>query len=153
VEEQGRCRDQIRGAGLRVTAPRVAVLGLLWEASSPLSHSEVVERLGERAWDPATTWRTLVKLTEVGLLEVASRAEGMARYAARRGEVAQEHHQHPHFVCDDCGRVSCLPGSLKVSLEVSGRWEASLSGAEVQLRGACPDCREVRLEGELQGAR
>ena len=131
-------RSALHERGLRTTAPRLAVLLLLAESERPLSYTEVLERLGPTDCDPATIFRTLVKLREAGLAAVVSRAEGIDRYAFVRSP--QEDHHHPHFVCDDCGKVACLPATLTASLSMEGRWGASIEGAQVQLRGECPEC-------------
>jgi Fur family ferric uptake transcriptional regulator len=142
-------KELLRAKGLRSTSPRVALLKLLAEASSPLAHSEVVELLADADCDPATVYRNLVKLTEVGITNVVSHAEGMARYAL----VALGHseHRHPHFVCETCGRVSCLPDSLGDSLKVEGRWARSVEGASLQLRGECPECLGVGSAAVMEG--
>ena len=131
-------RELLRDHGLRTTAPRLAVLALLAEADRPLSHSEVLERLGETDWDPATIYRNLVRLREVGIAPVVSRVDGIHRYAMAGAPGSG--HAHPHFVCDDCGRVACLPAELTESMSMPGPWAASIQKAMVQLRGACPDC-------------
>ena len=123
---------------LRATAPRLAVLRVLAEAHGPLSHTEVLDRLGETAWDPSTIYRNLVKLRDAGVASVVSRAEGIDRYALARAQ--GDGHRHPHFVCEDCGRVACLPADLLASMSIEGPWAASIKGAAVELRGECPDC-------------
>lgn len=123
---------------LRATAPRLAVLRLLAEAQRPLSCAEVLERLGETDWDPATIYRNLVKLRDAGLAPVINRAEGTIRYAL--AQVPGDDHRHPHFVCDDCGRVACLPAELTESMVLEGPWAASIQNAMVQLHGECPEC-------------
>ena len=138
---QDPAKELLRGAGLRVTAPRLAVLRVLLEAAGPISHSEVLGHLGETDWDPATIYRNLVKLRESGLTRIVSRADGIDRYALTRGQEDDEH-RHPHFVCQDCGRVSCLPAELTTSIVMEGPWADSVRQAMVQLRGECPDCRE-----------
>ena len=137
-------KETLREHGLRATAPRVAVLRELCDAGTPLSHTEVLARLGDVVWDPATIYRNLVKLTEAGLTQVVSRAEGMARYAlvTTLGDHAHDH-EHPHFVCDECGKVSCLPIAVTTSADVDERWAASVRRASVQLLGSCPDCIDV----------
>ena len=135
-----RARALLRARGLRATAPRIAVLCALARNEAPQSSTEVTEQLANRGWDPATIYRNLVKLREAGLAVVASRAAGMDRYA-----LASEHedgHRHPHFVCDDCGRIACLPAELTDSIVMSGRWSESVANAAIQLSGACPDCRD-----------
>lgn len=133
-------RGLLKERGLRVTGPRVTVLRLLAEADRPLSHTEVVQRMGDEDCDPATIYRNLVKLREVGLAPVVSRAEGIDRYALATSK-GDDHH-HPHFVCDDCGRVACLPDTVALSMPTDDPWALSVSQAVVQLRGECPDCRK-----------
>lgn len=118
----------------------MAVLQVLAEAEGPISHSEVLKRLGETDWDPATIYRNLVKLRDARLALVVSRAEGVDRYALTASQT--DGHRHPHFVCDDCGQVACLPPELSSSLAMDGRWAASVRKAVVQLNGECPDCLE-----------
>ena len=140
-------RKLLHDSALRATAPRLAVLGVLAEAHGPLSHTEVLDRLGETAWDPSTIYRNLVKLRDAGLASVVSRAEGIDRYAL--AETQEDGHHHPHFVCEDCGRVECLPEELIVSMSMEGPWAASIQGAAVELRGACPECLDQRLSRAL----
>ncbi len=131
-------RRRLRDCGLRVTAPRVTVLGILAEAEGPLSFSQVLERLGGAEWDQATIYRNLVKLREVGLAPVVSRVDGIDRYAFALDP--DDGHRHPHFLCEDCGRVACLKEDLTAALSIDGPWAESVRGAMVQLRGHCPDC-------------
>ena len=133
-------RKLLQENGLRVTGPRLAVLTVLKAAKTPLSHTEVLELLAETDWDPATIYRNLVKLRESGLAVVASHANGIDRYALS-GAHGQDH-GHPHFICQNCGQVACLPVDLSSSLSTTGRWSASVSKATIQLRGECPDCLE-----------
>ena len=133
-------RHLIKAKGLRATAPRLAVLCILSTATHPLSYSEVIEKLGKTDWDPATIYRNLVKLKEAKLATVVSRAEGMSRYALARTEEGETDHKHPHFLCDDCGKISCLPNSLVPQVITDSAWAKSISKAMIQLRGECPDC-------------
>ena len=130
----------LREHGLRVTAPRVAVLQLLQAAEHPLSFTEVAERLGSSDWDRTTVYRNLVKLSEIGISTVVTRANGIDRYAVTTG--AANKHRHAHFSCGDCGRVACLPDDVTASITMEGPWAASIERAMIQLQGACPDCLE-----------
>jgi Fur family ferric uptake transcriptional regulator len=132
-------RALLKRHSLRATGPRLAVLRQLSEATRPLAFSEVVEQLGDADWDPATVYRNLIKLTEAGVTAVISQVGGMDRYALASGE---DGHRHPHFLCNDCGQVACLPVEVTISA-VEGPWAASIHGAVVQLRGDCPDCASV----------
>ena len=130
-------RHWLQESGLRVTGPRLAVLGVLLEAELPLSHSEVLTRLGETGWDPATIYRNLVKLRDAGVAPVVSRMGGIDRYALAERD---DGHRHPHFLCEQCGRIACLPAELTSSMSMEGPWAESIKRAAVQLRGECPDC-------------
>jgi len=130
-------RKILRESQLRATAPRLAVLRVLAAATVPLSNNEVIEKLGETDWDPATIYRNLVKLSEAGVAAVVSRAGGIDRYALAGFD---NDHRHPHFICEICAQITCLPSKLTTSMTMSGPWSAVLQGAMVQLRGTCPDC-------------
>lgn len=139
--DKDEARRLLKAHGLRVTGPRLAVLEVLSAAHAPLSHTDVLERLGATDWDQATIYRNLVKLKEAGVAVVAGRVGGLDRYAlARPGD---DGHQHPHFMCEDCGQVACLPAELSASISMEGPWAASVENASIQLRGACPSCREA----------
>ena len=131
-------RKLLHESTLRVTAPRVAVLRVLAEAQNPLSYTEVLERLGETDWDPATIYRSLVKLRNAGVTAVVNCAAGTDRYVL--AEAGDDGHRHPHFLCEDCGRVACLPAELTASMSMDGPWAASIQKAKVQMLGECPDC-------------
>ena len=127
--------------GLRQTASRVAVLQALAAADQPLSLGELAEQLQGEGGDQATIFRTLVRFRDLGIARVVSQADRVDHYVLAGGPDTAEH-QHPHFECEDCGGVSCLPAGARVTVSASGDWSASVRGAAVHLRGACPDCRK-----------
>jgi Fur family transcriptional regulator, ferric uptake regulator len=138
-------RRRVHDAGLRATAPRVAVLQLLTESARPLSHSEVVDALGNGDWDQATLYRNLLKLVDADLAHVASRVGGITRYEVRSED--DDPHLHPHFACRDCGSVECLTGA-ELTPPRDPAWREALLDAELQVVGRCPSCR-----GRRSGAR
>src|SRR5678816_4949411 len=99
-------RTAVREAGLRATPSRIAVLHLLRSAGSPVSHSDVVGKLASQAWDPATIYRNLTDLSDVGLARRTDVGHHVWRYEAIHGHQAAA---HPHFVCTECGSIECLP--------------------------------------------
>lgn len=134
-------RGRLRDAGLRATAPRVAVLRLLAESERPLSHGEVVDAFPEGDWDQATLYRNLVALAEAGLARVASQVGGVVRYVVQDGEA--DAHLHPHFSCRECGDVQCLPG-MGLTPPTDPRWREALQDVDLQVVGRCPGCRRPR---------
>jgi len=128
-------RALIRSAGLRCTASRLAVLRVLEAEPVARTHAEVAEELP--TWDRATLYRNLADLTRAGLLRRVDLGDHLWRFRA-----AEVDHEHPHFVCVDCGGVTCLPSS---SVRVQRRSRSvpralSRSEVEIQLHGRCDDC-------------
>ena len=77
-------QDKIRTAGLRSTAPRVAVLRELEAATAPLSHADLVDSLGSQGYDRVTIYRNLTDLTEAGLVVRADLGDHVWRFELRR---------------------------------------------------------------------
>ncbi len=131
---------ELRAAGLRVTAPRVAVLALLRRSSMPRSHPEVVDALTEHGWDRATLYRNLTDLVRAGLARRTDLGDRVWRFEAAGRDAS---HHHPHFVCQDCGAVTCLP-QVDVAVRARAGAPAAVRQQEcaVQLKGRCDGCRE-----------
>lgn len=142
VAEVEALRERIRAAGLRVTAPRVAVLEHLERATSPVSHPELSEALAPDGWDRATIYRNLIDLTEAGLLRRTDVGDHVWRFEVK-GEPGDAHGNevHPHFVCDACGDVTCLPEEI-IEVHATRGAPRSLRGGdvEIQVKGRCDNC-------------
>lgn len=135
-------RAAIRGAKLRATPSRVAVLALLRGNAQPLSHGDVAERLAGQGWDRATIYRNLTDLAEAGLLDRADLGDHVWRFEAigvRAG--AHGAARHPHFVCTECGTVECLPG-LELDLGAARRAPRAVKQRQVDVKvtGVCDAC-------------
>ena len=120
--------------GLRVTEQRMAILRELAKLRIPTSHGELTERLDGAGLDRATVYRNLLSLTAAGLLVKTQLGDNVWRFELPH-TATTEHGSHPHFVCNDCGDISCLPESA-VRLRAAVRRHV----AEVQLRGQCAAC-------------
>ncbi|HEY1696675.1 MAG TPA: transcriptional repressor [Polyangiaceae bacterium] len=132
---------EIRGHGLRSTGPRVAVLAFLGRAAAPLSHTEIHDALAGHGFDRATIYRNLVDMAEAGLLFRSDLGDHVWRFERRDTQGAKEDTGHPHFVCIDCGEVSCLPGQAVSVRAATGAPRAlRTKNVEVQIKGRCDDC-------------
>lgn len=132
----------LRGAGLRSTASRIAVLEYFHAHGGQNSHAEIFEALEDRGYDRATIYRILMDLAEAKLLSRADLGDHVWRFELKKGVDGVEHtEEHPHFVCIDCGEVSCLP-ALTIKLEGAGTAPKSVAKQKVavQLKGLCDDC-------------
>lgn len=121
--------------GIRVTEQRMCILRELAKLRLPTSHPELTERLSGTGLDRATVYRNLLSMTEAGLLVRTQLGDNVWRFELLPGREAQ-HGAHPHFVCNDCGTIACLPAD---TVKVSGSARKN-EIAEVQLRGRCADC-------------
>ena len=130
---------EIRGAGLRATPARVATLIVLRGSAAPRTHADVADQLSTHGIDKATAFRNLNDLAEAGLLRRSELGDHVWRFEAIAPSESVEQ-GHPHFVCVDCGTVTCLDqvrltaGSLRHSEHVG-------EVTEILLRGHCNDCR------------
>ncbi len=131
-------RGLLSSQGLRITEQRMVVLRELATLSIPVSHPELTERLSGSSLDRATIYRTLISLSDAGLLIRTRLGDSVLRYELPRGGQVK-HGTHPHFVCTDCGDVTCLPdGAVTLRGDVTYNLVA-----DVQLRGVCVGCSRL----------
>jgi Fur family ferric uptake transcriptional regulator len=140
--------DVLRAAALRRTPVRASVLEVLAGARGPMAVPQIIEQLPEHT-DAVTVYRTLNTFTRKRLVHRVHGEDRTWRYALSTGDgVGPKHlnaHQHPHFVCDECGTVECLeasaiPKTLVPSLHVGARY--AVRYPEVVLHGLCPKCHD-----------
>jgi len=132
-------RATLRAAGLRSTPARISVLLELQMASSPLTHANLTERLVPAGFDKTTIFRNLNDLTEANLVRRTELGGHVWRFEIRNTESHND--DHPHFVCVDCGGVTCLSD---VELTAASRRRSSEIGqvTEILLKGHCVTCAE-----------
>jgi len=127
----------IRGSGLRVTPPRMAVLSAVYEhphADTNSVFGVVREGLGEVSHQ--TVYNALSALTAAGLVRHIQPPGSAARYESRVGD------NHHHIVCRSCGAIAdvdCAVGEAPC-LTPSDDHGYAIDEAEVTYRGLCPGC-------------
>jgi len=132
-------REMLRTAGLRCTASRVAVLQHLSTADVPLSHADVSAVLVPQGYDKSTLYRCLVEMADAGLLSRLDLGDHAWRFELRESQ-QEDNSDHPHFMCVDCGKVSCLS---EVSIQLPKGQETKIPGkvTEILLKGYCVECQ------------
>jgi Fur family transcriptional regulator, stress-responsive regulator len=127
----------LRGANLRVTRPRLAVLGAVHEHPHAVT-AQVVD--AARGADPEVSrqavYDVLRALTDAGLLRRIEPANSDARYESRVGD------NHHHVICRGCGAIAdvdCAVGDTPC-LTASDAHGFTVEEAEVIYWGTCPDC-------------
>jgi Fur family ferric uptake transcriptional regulator len=127
----------LRAAGLRVTRPRLAVLGAL--TTNPHADTDAVIGAVRRelpAVSHQAVYDSLRALTDVGLLRRIQPLGSVARYESRVGD------NHHHVVCRSCGAIAdvdCAVGDTPC-LTASDAGGFEIDEAEVIYWGRCPDC-------------
>jgi len=134
-------KTMIRGAGLRSTAARVAVIQQLASFPMPQTHGEVTEALEAFGFDQSTIYRCLTELADAGLVARLDLGDSIRRFELLQSG-ADGFSEHPHFMCVKCGSISCLADhTFKVAAKKKG---ASSPGEilEVLLKGRCKSCEQ-----------
>jgi Fur family ferric uptake transcriptional regulator len=128
-------RAELRAGGLRATSSRVGVLRALRAGRRPLSHNEMEALVAGSGWNRTTVYRNLLDLVRVGLARRFDAGDHVWRFEA------QAQPAHPHFVCDSCGDVQCLPGvSVAIQRPPAAPKAVKSRAFAVQLRGTCDRC-------------
>ena len=129
--------EELRGAGLRVTAARVALLETV-RAGDHLGVEEIASRVRERVGHVSlqAVYEALHALTAAGLIRRIEPAGSPARFEGRLGD------NHHHVVCRSCGVVAdvdCAIGEAPC-LTASEDHGFVIDEAEVIYWGLCFDC-------------
>jgi Fe2+ or Zn2+ uptake regulation protein len=127
----------LRGAGLRVTRPRLAVLTAVREhphADTDSIIGTVREDLGEVSHQ--AVYDVLRVLTTAGLVRRIQPSGSVARYEP---QLADNHH---HLVCRSCGLIVDVECAVGVTpcLTASESHGFTIDEAEVVYWGLCPNC-------------
>jgi Fur family transcriptional regulator, ferric uptake regulator len=134
-------REQIRATGLRATSPRIAVLHSLGRSRTPISHAELAAELAPKGWDRATIYRNLIDLTNAGLVRRADMGDHLWRFELRDADNDHAASEHPHFMCETCGDVVCLPDeSVEIKASRGAPRALRRKGLQIQLKGRCDRC-------------
>jgi Fe2+ or Zn2+ uptake regulation protein len=137
-------KEKLRSVGMRITAPRLAVLTAVHHGGHLNADAVTVaarERLGTLSRQ--AVYDNLHALLDAGLVRRIEPANGPALYEVRVGD------NHHHLVCAHCGRVEdvdCVVGH-RPCLEPSATHGFQIVEAEVTFWGLCPTCQTVSETG------
>jgi Fe2+ or Zn2+ uptake regulation protein len=134
--------ELLRVAGLRITAPRVAVLeslGAMPHVDTDTIAHAVRTRLGTVSTQ--AVYDVLAALVRAGLVRRIEPAGSPALFERQTGD------NHHHLVCRQCGSVTdmdCAPGlapCLTPALDSAQTHGFVIDEAEVTFWGICPRCQ------------
>ena len=128
---------RLRAAGLRVTQPRLAVLGAL--AAAPHSPVDPVVRAVRSQLGSVSVqavYDVLRVLNATGLVRRIQPTGSVARYEARVGD------NHHHVVCRSCGAIADVDCAVGYTACLTAADDAGyeIDEAEVIYWGRCPEC-------------
>jgi Fur family transcriptional regulator, stress-responsive regulator len=127
----------LRGAALRVTRPRLAVLTAV--LAHPHADTDSIIGAVRRELPQVShqaVYDVLRALTAAGLVRRIQPSGSVARYESRVGD------NHHHVVCRSCGAIAdvdCAVGKAPC-LTASDDQGFSIDQAEVTYWGVCPEC-------------
>ncbi|WP_018548718.1 Fur family transcriptional regulator [Streptomyces sp. LaPpAH-108] len=132
---------ELRGAGLRVTAARVALLEAVRDGDH-LGVEAIADKVRDRVGHISlqAVYDALHALTAAGLIRRIEPAGSPARFEGRVGD------NHHHAVCRSCGvvvDVDCAVGHAPCLTASDGQGFA-IDEAEVVYWGTCPACSTGR---------
>jgi Fur family ferric uptake transcriptional regulator len=138
--DQSTLHESLRRAGLRVTAPRVAVLLSVLGEGQHRDADAIANAARERLGTLSTqaVYDNLHILEDAGLIRRIQPSGHPARYEARVGD------NHHHIVCRRCGEtldVDCTVGAAPC-LDPSSNHGFIVQEAEVIFWGVCPKCQK-----------
>lgn len=127
----------LRGAALRVTRPRLAVLDAV-HAHPHADTDSIIQAARQDLPDVShqAVYDVLRVLTAAGLVRRIQPSGSVARYESR---VADNHH---HLVCRSCGGIVDVDCAVVATpcLTASEDHGFTIDEAEIVYRGLCPDC-------------
>jgi Fe2+ or Zn2+ uptake regulation protein len=138
----------LREAGLRITAPRRAMLRFLATAAAPVSAEDIHHALGGVA-DLVTVYRSIEAFEKVGVARRHPLESGKSLWCLE----TVGHAHHHHVTCRKCGRADELSGCEAEKFETAARRLGYKEISHVfEIYGVCGDCtgREKRT-GEKRG--
>jgi Fur family transcriptional regulator, stress-responsive regulator len=130
-------RQLLVHSALRITRPRIAVLGAVY--AHPHADTESIIRAAREDVPEVshqTVYDALGVLTDAGLIRRIQPSGLVARYESRVGD------NHHHVVCRTCGAIAdvdCAVGDAPC-LIASDDKGFTIDEAEVIYWGSCPDC-------------
>jgi len=142
--EQGLTNDKfvglLRQHKLKVTQPRLHVLGVIAEKNTAISQPELERLLGDHI-DRVTLYRVLATFEEKGILHKIFDLHGTATYAICSTDCNENHHhdEHVHFICSACNSIYCLDDIKLPKINLPQGYQLNSIG--VNAVGLCAQCR------------
>lgn len=123
----------------RNTVAKTKILEFVKKSTGAVAHSDIQQSL-KGICDRVTIYRVLDRLLNEGLVHKIVDMDGVVKYAACHGcEVSEQHqHNHIHFSCEKCKKVTCLDAILP---EFKLPKDYKVNSVNFTVSGYCPNCK------------
>lgn len=124
---------------LSITGSRTKILELFLAKNGALAHGDIEKNAGEK-FDRVTVYRTLQSFLDKGIIHSIPTADNSIRYALCKNDCTKGHHHdnHIHFICQNCGAITCLDEVNIPTIELPRGFKAIQT--EMVVSGKCKDC-------------
>lgn len=131
--------QQLKNAGLKITAPRIKVLHILEQSlNHHLSAEDIYKALLETGEDVglATVYRVLTQFEVAGLVSRHNFEGGHSVFELTQGE------HHDHLVCVQCGVVEEFVDEIieERQQQIASKAQFKMTGHALNIYGICPQC-------------
>lgn len=114
------------------------VLDVFQNSDAAISVVNLVDGMKDKM-NKTTVYRILDRLENEGIVHSFKGYDGLKWYAKCSDCSSHKHSDaHPHFQCNDCGTVACLP----VHIEIPAIPNIKINSAEIMLVGTCSKCNQ-----------
>jgi Fur family ferric uptake transcriptional regulator len=140
-EKTSDVNDILKKNQLSVTDSRKSILDLFIHSNGALAHADIEKQTGEK-FDRVTVYRTLQVFMEKGIIHTIPTSDNSIRYALCKDDCTEGHHHdnHVHFLCNVCGRTTCLD-SVTVP-EVKLPFGFRPFDSQMIVTGICGECQQ-----------
>jgi Fur family transcriptional regulator, ferric uptake regulator len=139
MDDRCNSADLLCEHGIRVTPRKRAIVECVRDSAIPLSTADIHGIVALNIpLDLVTVYRTLAVCVERGVFREIADLSGISRY-----ELACVHNPaHPHFRCDLCGEMTCMPeqDDAGSSFTIHAPDGAAVRDVSVLLSGVCRGC-------------
>ncbi len=133
-------KEILKKNNMSVTDSRLQILDLFYETEGALAHADIEKQTSDKI-DRVTIYRTLQTFEEKGIVHTIPTADNSVKYALCKEHCEEGHHHdnHVHFVCEHCGKTTCLDDVLVPEVKLPRGFEPHQSNMVVN--GLCKECK------------
>jgi len=136
MKQEQEFKDQLRGAGERMTTTRLSIYRIL-ARYSPISMPKLLEKVRQDGIDTVTCYRTLHLFRKLAIVQDV----GLGRN--RLIELTDDaHSHHHHFWCTGCGKLQDFDNpDIDASIDkLSGKLGVKVQSHQLEMSGLCQRC-------------